>query len=75
MPDPFALARQAARELKTATGVKDPAVAVVLGSGWGPAADQLGDLNAEVPVSELAGFHSSGLIGHAGTVQGRGSAT
>lgn len=38
------------------TGVARHDVAVVLGSGWGPAGERFGDLVAEVAVAELPGF-------------------
>ena len=49
--DPFALAVTAAEAVASATGVERHDVAVVLGSGWGPAIDELGDTVAEVPVT------------------------
>ena len=41
-------------------------VAVILGSGWAPAADKLGDPVAVVPISELAGFTPPAAEGHRG---------
>jgi purine-nucleoside phosphorylase len=44
-------------------------VLVVLGSGWTPAADRLGDTVAELPVGELPGFAAVGVAGHAGVLR------
>jgi purine-nucleoside phosphorylase len=67
--DPFELAGQAASALATRTGVGSHDVAVVLGSGWRPAADRLGSVVAEVPTGELPGFPPSTVVGHAGVVR------
>ena len=50
-------ARAAADVIARRTGVERHAVALVLGSGWAPAADLLGDALAEVPADEVPGFH------------------
>ena len=67
--DPFDRAAGAARGLAKATGVERHDVAVVLGSGWRPAADRLGETVAEVAVADLGGFPPSTVAGHAGTVR------
>jgi purine-nucleoside phosphorylase len=70
--DPFELADQAASELAHRTGVARHDVAVVLGSGWRPAADRLGELGsvvAEMPTTDLPGCPPSTVAGHAGTVR------
>jgi purine-nucleoside phosphorylase len=67
--DPYALADDAAAALATATGVTQHDVAVVLGSGWRPAADRLGDVTAEVPLADLPGFPSSTVAGHGSSVR------
>ena len=59
----------AAAVLATATGVPEHDVAVVLGSGWVPAADALGRAEAELAVTELAGFAAPTVAGHAGRVR------
>jgi purine-nucleoside phosphorylase len=69
MADPFELASQAATALAKSTGVENHEVAVVLGSGWGPAADRLGEVVAEVATSDLPGFPRSTVPGHTGTVR------
>ena len=44
-----------------------PRVAIVLGSGLGPLADQLTD-PATIPYADLSGFPEPGVSGHSGTV-------
>jgi purine-nucleoside phosphorylase len=62
-------ATAAARALAEATEVVAHDVAVVLGSGWRPAADLLGAAGAEVPVSRLPGFVPPSVQGHGGTIR------
>lgn len=79
LADPVALADDAARVLAEKTGRPVHDLAVVLGSGWRPAADVLtrrgrtGDSgNAaviEFPMSELPGFLPPTAQGHGGTVR------
>lgn len=61
-------AQQAARALAERTGVERHDVAVVLGSGWAPAAERLGDATAVVPMAELPGFTPPRAQGHGGQV-------
>ena len=68
-PDPYARARATAAALADATGVERHDVAVVLGSGWSPAADEIGTTEAEVEMTELGGFPLPTVAGHAGTVR------
>jgi purine-nucleoside phosphorylase len=63
------LARDAAREIARRTGVPHHDVAIVLGSGWAPAADRIGVPEAEVPVTDLPGFAPPTAAGHVGTVR------
>jgi purine-nucleoside phosphorylase len=67
--DPFDVAAQAGEALAKATGVDRHHVAVVLGSGWRPAAERMGDVVAEVATSDLPGFPPSTVAGHAGGVR------
>jgi purine-nucleoside phosphorylase len=67
--NPYALADESARLLAAATRSDTHDVAVVLGSGWGPAADALGTAVAELPVAELGGFPRPTVAGHSGTVR------
>ena len=48
--DPFAAAAASAAALAQRTGQSRHDIAVVLGSGWAPAADALGTATAEVPL-------------------------
>jgi purine-nucleoside phosphorylase len=62
-------AAAAAKDLAAATGADRHDVAVVLGSGWAPAADALGRPATEVPVADLPGFAAPTVVGHGGTVR------
>ena len=64
-----ASAAEAAQVLAAATGAETHDVAIVLGSGWVPAADRLGAPAAELPVTQLPGFAAPTVAGHAGTVR------
>jgi purine-nucleoside phosphorylase len=64
-----ALAGQAADALAAATGVARHDLAVVLGSGWAAAADELGAATAEVAVATLPGFCPPAVAGHGGLVR------
>lgn len=66
---PDAVAQAAASELRRRTGVDAHDCAVVLGSGWDVAAEQLGRLVAEVAVTDLAGFAPQTAPGHRGLVR------
>lgn len=68
-PDPGELARAAAAQLAEKTGVPRHDAAIVLGSGWVPAADRLGTSVAEVSVTELTGFAPPAVAGHAGLIR------
>jgi len=67
--DPYALAREAAGRLRELTGVERHDVALVMGSGWVPAADLLGEAVAEIPVTDLPGFHAAAVQGQSGTLR------
>ena len=64
MTEPDALAAESARAIRARTGVDEHDVAVILGSGWAPAAAQLGDPVAVVPMAELPGFTPPTAEGH-----------
>ena len=63
------LPAQAAARWAELTGVAQHDVALVMGSGWVPAADALGAADVEVPVTELPGFLPPAVSGHAGLVR------
>lgn len=67
--DPIAAAELAAAELAEHTGIDSYDVAVVLGSGWARAAQELGSVVASTPSHEIAGFYGSAVEGHTGTLQ------
>ncbi|WP_216214072.1 purine-nucleoside phosphorylase [Amycolatopsis aidingensis] len=66
---PAELAGAAASVLAERTGYAKHDVAVVLGSGWRPAAEVLGTPDAEVSLGELPGFEPPSAVGHGGTVR------
>lgn len=66
---PFEAAEASAARLAAATGVDRHDVAVVLGSGWKPAADRMGEVVAELPMTELGGFPEASVLGHGTTVR------
>jgi purine-nucleoside phosphorylase len=63
------LAAAAAAALRDRTGVERHDVALVLGSGWLPAVDALGEATAELSTADLPGFAPPAVPGHAGTVR------
>ncbi|MBU4213669.1 MAG: purine-nucleoside phosphorylase [Actinobacteria bacterium] len=67
--DPFDVAAQAARVIAEATGVARHDVALVLGSGWGGAADLIGETVAEIPSHEVPGFTRPAVVGHVGSIR------
>jgi purine-nucleoside phosphorylase len=67
--DPFAIARQAAAELAQKTGVEKHDIALTLGSGWGRAADLIGETTATIPAHEITGFSKPALEGHGGMLR------
>ena len=66
---PSQLAADAAAELRERTGVATHDVALVLGSGWLPAVDALGEATAEMGTTDLPGFAPPTVTGHAGRIR------
>jgi purine-nucleoside phosphorylase len=62
-------AGQAADRLCELTGVEKHDVALVMGSGWLPAVDALGEAAAEVGTTDLPGFAPPTVAGHAGRIR------
>ncbi len=62
--DAYAAARASAANLALLTGQPEHDVAVVLGSGWAPAADAIGVATQEFPLDELGGFARPSVPGH-----------
>ena len=66
--DPDTLAALAAEELTAVLGGPHD-VAVVMGSGWAPAADAFGAAAGSVAIGELPGFAAPTAVGHGGEVR------
>ncbi|GAA1806241.1 purine-nucleoside phosphorylase [Nesterenkonia flava] len=62
-------AEEAAKAVLGAAGIDRIDLACTLGSGWGGAAEQLGELVAEIDADTVPGFHTSGVSGHSGTLK------
>lgn len=60
---------EAAAALAARTGTATHDVAVVLGSGWRPAAELIGPTTHEVSMAELPGFVPPAVSGHSGTLR------
>jgi purine-nucleoside phosphorylase len=67
--DPFEVAKLAAGRLAELTGAERHDVALVLGSGWAPAGELLGETLATVPNTDLPGFVAAAVAGHVGTIR------
>jgi purine-nucleoside phosphorylase len=67
--DPMDVARAAAARLAELTGAQRHEVALVLGSGWAPAGELLGETLAEVPNTEVPGCRPAAVAGHVGTIR------
>ena len=71
---PHEQAQEAAETLARLTGVERHDLALVLGSGWRPAADALGaegvgETVAEIDTTELPGFLPAAVAGHSGRIR------
>ncbi|MDN4479956.1 purine-nucleoside phosphorylase [Demequina muriae] len=64
MTDASTRASEAAESLRAATGVDHFDIALILGSGWGGAADLIGEEVASVPAADLPGFDAHAVAGH-----------
>jgi purine-nucleoside phosphorylase len=67
--NPFEIAAAAAADIARLTGVEKHDIALTLGSGWGKAADIIGETTATVPATEVTGFSKPALEGHVGTLR------
>lgn len=63
------LASTAAEAIRERTGGAHHRAAIVMGSGWLPAADELGEAAFEFPIGEIPGFNAPAVAGHGGTVR------
>jgi purine-nucleoside phosphorylase len=71
---PHQQAQEAAATLARLTGVEKHDIALVLGSGWLPAAEALsriegGTATAEIATTDLPGFSASAVAGHSGKIR------
>jgi purine-nucleoside phosphorylase len=64
--DPYQAAADSAARLADLTGQPRHDAAVVLGSGFAPAADALGSPSVEIPLVDIGGFPRPTVSGHAG---------
>ncbi|MCW2786029.1 MAG: purine nucleotide phosphorylase [Marmoricola sp.] len=69
MTTPSELASHAAQALAEKTGVPRHDIALVMGSGWLPAVDALGDAVAEIDIADLPGFAAPAVAGHGGKLR------
>ncbi|RPF22467.1 purine-nucleoside phosphorylase [Myceligenerans xiligouense] len=67
--DPFDVAAAAAEHIAAKSGVAGHDIALVLGSGWGGAAELIGDVVAEMPTAEIPGFLKPAVDGHRSTTR------
>jgi purine-nucleoside phosphorylase len=68
-PDPYTSAAASAARIAERTGVARHDIAIVLGSGWAPAAAALGEPRAEIAFADLGGYPTATVPGHAGVVR------
>ena len=66
---PLEVAREAAAIIAERSGVASHDIALTLGSGWGKAADALGETVAEIAAEDVPGFTKSAVAGHSGTIR------
>ncbi len=67
--DPFAVAAEAAADIARLTGVERHDIALTLGSGWGKAADLIGETTATLAATDVTGFSRPALAGHVGSLR------
>lgn len=67
--DPMQVARSAASVIAERTGVERHDVGLVLGSGWGPTADLLGETVTSIDNTQVPGFAAAAVQGHSGTMR------
>ena len=67
--DPRQVAEEAATVIAQRTGAPRHDIALVLGSGWKPAADLLGEADTEIENTDVPGFTAAAVEGHTGTMR------
>jgi len=68
-PDPKTTATDAAQDLLERLKLTRLDLAMVLGSGWSAAADDLGETVGELLLADLPGFSAPSVVGHGGTLR------
>lgn len=67
--NPFEVAKLAAAAIAERTGVASHDVSLTLGSGWGKAADLIGETVATINSVEIPGFYPPAVEGHVSTIR------
>ncbi|WP_460601687.1 purine-nucleoside phosphorylase [Flexivirga lutea] len=67
--DPFEIAQAAAAVIAERTGSARHDIALVLGSGWGQAADRIGETLATVDNADVPGFAAAAVAGHSSAMR------
>src|SRR5579875_2794579 len=67
--DPFEIARAAAAVIAERTGAPRHDIALVLGSGWGQAADRFGETLTTIDNAEVPGFAAAAVAGHSSAMR------
>jgi purine-nucleoside phosphorylase len=67
--NPFEIAKQAADQIRQATGVANHDIALTLGSGWAKAADLIGEQVASIPAKDVIGFSAPVVEGHVASIR------
>ena len=67
--DPYQLAAEAADFFRSHFDVDRIDVALVLGSGWGGAADLIGETRTVIDNADVPGFSRAAVVGHSGTIR------
>lgn len=67
--DPLDVAHEAAADIARISGVERHDIALTLGSGWGRAAELIGETTATIPATDVTGFSKPALEGHVGTLR------
>jgi purine-nucleoside phosphorylase len=69
MTDPFEIARAAAAVIAERTGAPRHDIALVLGSGWGQAADRIGHTMTTIDNADVPGFAAAAVVGHSSAMR------
>lgn len=62
-------AKESAALIAQLSGIEQHDIAIVLGSGWVPAAEKIGDQVAEFSVTDVPHFSAPAVAGHAGRIR------